>query len=110
MSKRMSVAVMAVTVLVFIAACGSNATPMPTPASAAATHTPSTATPTVSDPDSVHPVPLHLRNAVTGLMQKLGYGIWRPRETRSVFGQSVEAEIALVPPVSSTQLGHRARR
>ena len=53
MSKRMSVAVMAVTVLVFIAACGSNATPMPTPASPAATHTPSTATPTVSDPDSV---------------------------------------------------------
>ena len=31
MSKRMSVAVMAVAVLVFIAACGSNATPMPTP-------------------------------------------------------------------------------
>ena len=53
MSKRMSVAVMAVAVLVFIAACGSNATPMPTPASPAATHTPSTATPTVSDPDSV---------------------------------------------------------
>ena len=53
MSERMSVAVMAVTVLVFIAACGSNATPMPTPASPAATHTTSTATPTVSDPDSV---------------------------------------------------------
>ena len=53
MSERMSVAVMAVAVLVFIAACGSNATPMPTPASPAATHTPSTATPTVSDPDSV---------------------------------------------------------
>ena len=53
MSKRMSVAVMAVAVLVFIGACGSNATPMPTPASPAATHTPSTATPTVSDPESV---------------------------------------------------------
>ena len=52
MSKRMSVAAMAVAVLVFIAACGSNATPMPTPASPAATHTPLTATPTVSDPDS----------------------------------------------------------
>ena len=54
MSKRMSVAAMAVAVLVFIAACGSNATPMPTPAFPAATHTPSTATPTVSNPDSVH--------------------------------------------------------
>ena len=53
MSKRMSVAAMAVAVLVFIAACGSNATSMPTPASPAATHTPLTATPTVSDPDSV---------------------------------------------------------
>ena len=53
MNKRMSVAVMAVAVLVFIAACGSNATPMPTPASPAATHTPLAATPTVSDPDSV---------------------------------------------------------
>ena len=29
MSKRMSVAAMAVAVLVFIAACGSNATPIP---------------------------------------------------------------------------------
>ena len=53
MSERMSVAVMAVAVVVFIAACGSNATPMPTPASPAATHTPPTTTPTVSDPDSV---------------------------------------------------------
>ena len=53
MSKRMSVAVMAVAVLVFIAACGSNATPMPTPASPTATHTPLAATPTVSDPDLV---------------------------------------------------------
>ena len=53
MSERMSVAVMAVAVLVFIAACGSNATPMPTPASPTATHTPLAATPTVSEPDSV---------------------------------------------------------
>ena len=59
MSKRMSVAAMAMAVLVFIAACGSNATPMPTPAPPAATHAPTTATPTttvtptVSDPDSV---------------------------------------------------------
>ncbi len=57
MSKRMSVAAMAMAVLVFIAACGSNATPMPTPAPPAATHAPTTApttaTPTVSEPDSV---------------------------------------------------------